>query len=125
MTALDTVKTVALMWKRLPDVDDVEPIGEQDAIIFKEIKEVLERHSALNRFGINLLHRHFDLQENECILETTDLASRRQVIEVTDAAVLQTGRIIETQWAFDESGVVLCRGFCHYDRGHPHRHQQV
>ena len=113
------------MWKNLLDVDEVEPFCQKDEIIFKEIREILERHSALNRFGINLLHRHFDLQEDECILETTDAESRRQIIEVTNAAVLQNGRVIETQWAFNDNGTVACRGFCHYDRGHPHRHQSV
>jgi hypothetical protein len=116
---------LALKWATFSPIEDVRPASGDDKEIFDEIRAVLERHGALDRFGVSLLHRHFDLQENECLLESTDVETRRQVIEVVDVSMLDEGRVIETQWAFDGRGTVGCVGFCHYDKGHRHHHNHV
>lgn len=125
MQTTEGMNALPTLWATLPDIDDVKPIDESDLLMFNEIKEVLERHGATHRFGITLLHRHFDLAERECLLESTDVGKRRQVIEVTDVASLQDGRVIETQWAFDGSGTLGCVGFCNYNMGHKHIHNRT
>lgn len=125
MYSIENLNFFPTMWARFPDIDHLRPIDEKDLEMFQEIKTVLARYDAIERFGITLLHRHFDIKENECILEQTDVDRRRQVIEVTDSASLQKGKVIETQWAFDGGGTLGCVGFCHYNMGHRHIHNRV
>lgn len=39
--------------------EDVEEFNPEDAALFLELREVLLRHGAVDRFGVALLHRHF------------------------------------------------------------------
>jgi len=114
----------ATHWAALPDVSDVQPLSAGDRAMFDEIREVLQRHQALQRFGLNLLHRHFNLEDGECILETTDTTQRRQLIEVRKLSELAGQRVIETQWVFDGGGTLYCVGFCNYNQGHRHLHNK-
>ena len=113
---------LATLWASLPDVQEVHPVTENDNIIFDEIKEVLTRHGALHRFGLNLLHRHFQLRDGECILETTDSGHRRQIIEVKKMVDVAGDNVMETQWAFDGTGTLVCVGYCDYNKGHRRVH---
>jgi hypothetical protein len=56
----------------LPHITDVQPISDQDFALLTDIREVLEKHGALHRFGLQLLHKHYDLCEGEILQETTD-----------------------------------------------------
>ncbi|HCL4135296.1 TPA: hypothetical protein N2C61_006461 [Pseudomonas aeruginosa] len=117
--------TVATAWATLPDVEDVVPRSAADEVIFQEIRAVLERHGALDRFGLMLNHRHFDLQPGEVIFETTDVESRRQIIEPRAAQdVLGSGRVLETQWMFGRGDTLFCVGFCDYNNGHKRIHNR-
>ena len=120
------LSAVATTWVAMPDVNDVEPRNPNDEIVFREIRDVLRRRGALHRFGISLNHRHFDLQPGEVIFESTDSENRRQIIEPRLASeVLGAPRVLETQWVFDGSdGTVVCVGFCDYNNGHKHIHNQ-
>jgi hypothetical protein len=57
-------------------IKDVEPIGERDADLLSDIRVVLAKHGVLNRFGLTLLHKHYDLQRDEVLHETTDEENR-------------------------------------------------
>lgn len=120
------VNSNATAWAAMPDVDSVEPRNAADEAIFKEVRDVLERHGAIHRFGLTLIHRHFELKPGEVIFESTDVESRRQIIEPRLAEeVLKSGKVLETQWVFDQSGqTVYCVGFCHYNNGHKRIHNQ-
>lgn len=61
---------------RLPDIDQVVPLGPDDPQLIHELRDVLDRHGALERFGITLLHQHFDVAEGEVLVETVDPAAR-------------------------------------------------
>jgi hypothetical protein len=116
---------VATHWSRLTDIEDIRPLDESDTVVFAELEAVLRRHKAINRFGITLLHRHFELAEGEVLVESTDCVARTQTVEVKLAReVFDGGRLLQTQWAFaDSEGTLVCRGWCHYDQGHRHHHQ--
>lgn len=122
---MEVVRLVPTMWAEFPHIADVEPLGERDQTVLEEIRAVLEKHDALNRFGINLIHRHFGLAEGEVALEFTDQENRRQVVEVRpEAEVVGAANVIATQWVFGTKGEgVECKGYCDYqDYGHKHRH---
>jgi hypothetical protein len=125
MNAIAQIMLCSTQWTKLPDVSDVEPISDNDRAVLEEIRAVLERYGALSRFGVNLIHRHFDLNPGEIILETTDPSERTQRSEVVKAEdILKSETVIETQWIFcAPESTVFCVGFCDYNKGHKHHHQ--
>lgn len=90
----------------LPDIDDVEPVGAQDAAVFAEIQSVLAKHGALRRFGVTLLHKHYDLKPGERLVEVTDLDSRTSSLRPMRSEEV-TGEPIGTNFRFDPSGVKI------------------
>lgn len=71
-----------VQWSTLNDVDVVEPLGEHDHAVLSELRDVLIRHGFTSRFGICLLHRHFDLADDEIAVEDTDVGSRVSTVVV-------------------------------------------
>ncbi len=55
-----------------PDINNVTPFSEDDLPCLSEVRSVLEKHGKVGRFAIQLRHQHFDLGENEALLETVD-----------------------------------------------------
>ncbi|MCE6978587.1 hypothetical protein EI534_14595 [Pseudomonas frederiksbergensis] len=118
---LETVQKGAL-----PDIDDVQPLSDTDFEVLKEIGEVLRKHKFAQRFGICLLHKHFDLQEDEELIEETDIEKR---ISTTRAQKIskQSGRTIETMWRFSNGiqATTECVLKCDYNNGHKKIHVKV
>lgn len=83
----------------LPDISDVVPLGPQDQACIEEIRDVLRRHGALQRFGLMLLHRHFDLTDDEVLVESVDVKNR--IIHQVPRKVSIVGSGIETSWRLD------------------------
>ena len=96
------------------------PLGESDNDVMKELHEVLKKHNALKRFGITLLHEHFEIERDEVLVEITDRAKRLQTIEVFKKAEIENLDTIETSWRLD-SGVPVMSCTCQKDgNGHGH-----
>jgi hypothetical protein len=105
-------------------IHDVRPIGDSDAPVFEEIRSVLEKHGCLDRFGIALLHRHFDVGDEEMMLETTNEAAREHWVrpvlreELTARGLTVQSTIVR----FDDTGTVQYCG-CFTDKdGHTGDH---
>lgn len=79
--------------RNLPDIDEVVPINASDDECLREINQVLVKHGATSRFGVNLLHSHFDMAEDEVLLEETDIATRRQILSVVKKSDVPAGAI--------------------------------
>lgn len=125
-------QAAAFVARRLPDLHDVEPMGPDDASCLQELRDVLIRNGAVDRFGITLLHDHFELQPDELLVETCEPEIR--VLTITPERPegrAAAERVIETSWRFSESGDVLaglvCRVGCFVDLKDNHRrtHQRV
>jgi hypothetical protein len=113
-----TLETV--QWSSLPDIDGVQPIGEADVQVLDEIREVLLQHDRSDRFGVCLLHKHFEIASNEIAVEYTDIESRTSTV-VEPSGSSAGGNHIETVWRFKHDGpaaVTVCEQRCHYDKGH-------
>jgi hypothetical protein len=78
---------------------------------------VLKRHHKLERFGVALLHKHFDMQASEMLVEHTDRDARLLIIKPIQQE--QAGNTVETIWELgdgDGNKVVLsCRQYCGKD----------
>lgn len=83
MTA--TVEISPLQWASIADADDVRPIGEHDADCLAAIRDVLKKHGMQDRFGIALLHKHFEMSSDEILLEQNDVENRTLTIHVVKA----------------------------------------
>jgi hypothetical protein len=97
----------------LPHINDVHPRSDRDDALFGELREVLARHGALSRFGITLLHHHFDVSVDEVMLEVVDEKARIESaspVTRTDASLASS---VETSWRLDApSGMRFCERQC-------------
>ena len=84
---------ISLLWGEINHIDNVRPIDAEDLPCLNEIFEILKKHNCIDRFGVALLHKHFDLQEDEVLLETTDVDGREQWIRPIKESYLKENRI--------------------------------
>ena len=112
---------------KLYDIDDVEPISDKDYEVLEEIRKILAKHEYTNRFGVTLLHKHFDISDDEVLMETTDEVARTSVVKAQKADGSEKINSIETMWKFgnDVEAVTKCVQVCHYFLGHKLRHKKV
>jgi hypothetical protein len=108
----------------LPDIDDVAPWGAADQQLFAELRAVLERHDAVSRFGITLLHKHFDVADDEVLLEVCDVENRTLTTRPRSKAELSATTLIETNWRLDSPiAVSACSTVCqNTPTGHVGKH---
>jgi hypothetical protein len=110
----------------LPDIDDIRPVDDTDQVIFDEVRAVLARHGALQRFGLTLLHQHFDTAEDETLVENIDKESR--TLTLRPKVVTDPGRSVETSWRLDDpTAQRRCETLCEpipdkYGGGHRSNH---
>lgn len=113
---------VAATPNALVDISEVSPMSDADQELFGELHEVLKKHNALRRFGITLLHQHFEISPDEVLLETTDRQSRTQTIRPVLKAGIHDLEYIETSWRLD-TGKPLMACICVNDPDIGHSHQ--
>ncbi len=112
----------SMQWSTLNHMADVEPIGEGDSECLEEIRLVLQKHNALGRFGLTLLHSHFELQDDEMMLETTDVEKREHWVRSVKHSYLEENDITAqtTVVGFDEKGFSQVCGCNPRASGHHH-----
>jgi hypothetical protein len=97
--------------------NDIKPLNEGDRDVMEALREVLIKHNAIDRFGITLLHEHFQIGEDEILLETNHRADRSMTIRPHKGTPEGT---IETAWRFTRErsgpvGFLRCRGEWYWD----------
>lgn len=105
----------------LPDITEVAPMSENDKPCLNEIMSVLKKHNALGRFGLTLLHQHFDIAEDEILCESVDVAGKTQTIRPIKKTELANFDYTETSWRMD-NGTVMMACVC-VKFGNDHSHQ--
>ncbi len=106
--------------EQLADIGAVQGLSADDGMLMQELYEVLRKHGALQRFGITLLHQHFELAPDEVLLESTDRASRIQTIEPIRLSEVNALDAIETSWRLDTGRPVMA---CVCVKYGPNEHQ--
>ncbi len=102
-------------------IADVQQRSDEDDALFRELADVMKKHNALDRFGITLLHRHFDIQQGEVLLETTDVPSRVQTIEPVKEETLAGMPYVETSWRLGDGWVAMACVCVKYGDDHSHQ----
>lgn len=101
---------------KLPNINEVEPLQAEDMECLREIRDVLAKHGRLNRFGVNLLHGHFDVATDECLVEVCDPEKRTLMILPVNRSELAGQRMMETNWRLDSGESLLdCWASCIID----------
>lgn len=77
--------------------------GPGQAVLETEIRALFERNDgAAKVFGIGLLHRHFDMDEDEILVEHGSTSTPWKVPQ--DPINFMAGRIVPRSWRFDDAG---------------------
>ena len=112
-----------------PLLDDVDDLDESDLACFREIAAVLQRHGKLDRFDLALRHGHFDVADDELLIETNDPITRTLSIEPYRSDALPAdSKIRETVWSLDVDGPVAsqrCKQGCFVDLKDKHSTSHV
>ena len=107
----------------LRDISEVNAMSLQDEACVQEIVDVLKKYNALGRFGVTLLHKHFDIAEDELFVESCDVSTRTLTIKPFKKSELDGLNFKATSWRLD-TGKPLMACVCvkgQYDHSHQSR----
>lgn len=124
---MNVLKIAPIQWSTLKDISDVKPLNDGDTDCFVEIREVLRKYDKLERFGVALLHSHFDLADDEIMLESSDEESRTLVTTAVKQANAGTSNI-GTVWMLREGDATTmswCRSYCKAQSTHWGSHRKA
>ena len=112
----------SMQWSALSHIADMKPIDNADAACLDEVRDVLARHGRLERFGVSLLHSHFRLDDDEVLLETTDVEKREHWVRPVKRSFLAENGIAAqtTVIGFDSKGFHQICGCNPRSSGHFH-----
>ncbi len=114
--------TRPMQWAAIPDISETKPLSQNDKDCLREVRDVLSRFGCLDRFGVSLIHKHFDIDADEILVETIDAESRTLTVQPVKRAVLPTA--IETQWQLATGdAVMVCNKWCDPPGGHCPKHE--
>lgn len=108
-----SVQIQPMQWAHIPYMgsEELNVFGDDDAECFKDIRDVLIKHNALSRFGVFLIHKHFEVAQDEELTEYTDEAGRTLSIVPKKKAEIEPGSTIPTNWVFSaesENPIIGC-----------------
>lgn len=92
----------------LPSLRDARELFKdrhgEDAV--QHLLDLIEQQGMEQKFGVILLHRHFDLQKNEALVDTNGTSSSWSIDETLDATTFKkyNGEIIPHSWMFQDGG---------------------
>jgi len=111
-----TMTMAPTQWARYKDIEDVEPINDGDMDCLVEISAVLKKYGKRERFGVALLHKHFEMANDELLVEHTDAKAR--VLTIKPLKQSEAGQTIETIWELGDGkdghkvATACCRCSC-------------
>jgi hypothetical protein len=106
-------QTTAFATSQIPNIDDLEPLNKDDELCLQEVRQVLERHNRLSRFGVNLLHNHFAVADDEVLLEECDVENRTFIVKPVKKSDLASRKLVETNWSLSTGKPMLvCNKVC-------------
>ncbi len=113
--------TRPMQWAAIPDISETKPLTSNEKDCLREVRDVLSRYGCLDTFGVNLIHKHFDIDPDEILIETIDVETRTLTVQPVRRAAMPTA--IETQWQLaDGDAVLVCKGWCDPPGGHRRYH---
>lgn len=96
------VSPVDLNWEEMPEMGD-EDLGvytPSDSPIFSEIRDALMSRGLLGAFGIYLVHKHFQIDSDEEMVETVDFDAEAIFVQPVKRRLLNMDDMVPTNWVF-------------------------
>ena len=116
-----------MQWAEIPYMGspDLQPASDKDADCFRDIRDVLVKHKALKRFGVFLIHKHFEVADDEEMTECTNHEERTLLIHPRKKAEVDRDVTIATNWIFTETEEIAaaCCTCRRNENGHTGDHQ--
>lgn len=106
---MDTLSIQPMQWERVPDIDEVAQFSENDEACFREIRAVLKKYDALDRFGLTLIHSHFEIRDDEVMVESTNTETRTQTVRPMLVGELDQQEYTITNWKLSEGENIVKR----------------
>ncbi len=113
-----------MQWGKIADLQNVPSIAADDIQCMKELREVLAKHKKLDRFALHLIHKHFDISDDEILVEYNDVSTREQYFKVEKINSETMKYAIPTTWTLEQMEPIA-RCVCAYrsNSGHLGRHE--
>ena len=106
---------LAFAVNRLTGIDQVERRLDSEASLFGEIRELLKRYGVEKKYGLALLHKHFDLADDEVLMEYADVENRTLITRPAPRSAASAGNAVETVWSLESgNATTACALFCYY-----------
>jgi uncharacterized protein YejL (UPF0352 family) len=99
----------------LPDITHAVPLSDADKELVQELTAVLEKHNALGRLGLTLLHQHFTIHEDELLSEEVDEKARTLTTRPVKKEELRNVHYKETAWRLDTGAPLAACQICVWD----------
>ncbi|MDB5490438.1 MAG: hypothetical protein JWO78_287 [Micavibrio sp.] len=114
-----------MQWGRLDDLHDTAPLGQDDFECMRAVREVLMKFNKVERFALHLVHKHFDLADDEVLVEYSNANTREQYFKPEKADSEIARDTIPTTWMLkDMEPSVIC--VCaKTENGHQARHAEA
>ena len=104
----------------LKDINDVDTkLSTFDRETMRQLHHVLRERNQVDRFGMTLLHDHFEVNDGETLVETCDPVTRTLTIKpyrtegIKDKFGVSIDQAEETAWKFSEKdGSLEVLGLC-------------
>lgn len=125
---MSTLSIAPVQWTKLKDIEQVTPLNEADTQCLTEVRDVLKKHQKLERFGVALLHSHFDLQDDEIMLEEVGDEDRTLLLKAVKTSEVGANDIGTIWMLSDDAAVTMasgCKRYCWQGilMGHQRRHR--
>jgi hypothetical protein len=102
-----------MQWAPIQELQNVEPLNDKDIVCMSELREVLAKHGKLERFAMHLVHKHFDLNDDEIMCEYTD--SENRTLTLVPKKKTEIPGYVETTWMLNDlSCIASCIYACYW-----------
>jgi hypothetical protein len=114
-----------MQWGKLDDLHDTAPLDNGDMECMRAVREVLLKFGKVERFALHLVHKHFDLADDEILVEYSNANTREQYFKPEKAGSENAKDAIPTTWMLrDMESSVIC--VCaRTENGHQARHAEA
>lgn len=124
MTAALTIEP--MQWSKLADLHDVSPLGGDDMECMRAVRAVLKQFNKLDRFALHLIHKHFEIADDEVLVEYSNAENREQIMRAEKRDSADARDAVPTTWILKDEMQAMATCVCATrSDGHQARHESV
>ena len=102
------MQTKSKNWNDLENIIDVHELTNKDEQCLNDLQAVIEKYGLTNKFGVSLLHKHFDIADDEVLLERNNPKERTLTSSPIKIEEAEKPEYMTTMWRFDDGHRYRC-----------------